>query len=81
MKSKNILLALVPLFLMGQIGFVLAKEKSNSVESATWWQRMGQALHKENVDPAMFNEAELTQHFNCTIKFKKTELFNQKKYK
>ena len=29
-------MALVPLFLVGQIGFVLAEEKSNSVESATW---------------------------------------------
>ena len=36
MKSKNILLALVPLFLMGQIGLAPAEEKSNSVESATW---------------------------------------------
>jgi len=36
MKSKNILLALVPLFLMGQTGLASAVEKSNSVESATW---------------------------------------------
>jgi len=44
-------------------------------------ERMGQTLYKENVDSAKFNEAELTQDFDCAIKFKKTELFNQKKYK
>ena len=44
-------------------------------------KKTGQALHKENSDSAMFNEAELTQYFDYVINFKKIKSFSQKKHK
>jgi len=50
MKSEKILLALVPLFLMGQIGLALAEGKSNSVESATWRVEFDNDVFFNNID-------------------------------